>query len=117
MLPMALGVLAAIVVFASLVVGFTAAVNATQTRFHQQVITLPDILPKDSLKMYDKHGTSIYQAIDQGPLVTFWSTGHAQDDELGEHRDRVCRRCRRGRSESGTDSGSAPAGEGCVAAR
>ncbi len=70
MLPMALGVLAAIVVFASLVVGFTAAVNATQTRFHQQVITLPDILPKDSLKMYDKHGTPIYQAVDQGLQTT-----------------------------------------------
>src|SRR3989442_4519611 len=70
LLPMDLGVLAAIVVFASLVVGFTAAVNATQTRFHQQVITLPDILPKDSLKMYDKHGTSIYQAIDQGLQTT-----------------------------------------------
>src|SRR6266536_2085948 len=40
MMPMALAVLGAIVVYASLVVSFTAALNGTQTGFHQQTITL-----------------------------------------------------------------------------
>lgn len=66
MLPMALGALAIVVVLAALLVGLTAAVEATNMRYQQDVTTLADILPKDSLKMYDMHGTMIYQMVDQG---------------------------------------------------
>lgn len=66
MLPLALISLALLVVLGSVFVGFTAVVEATQQRYQQQVTTLEDILPKDSLKMYDAHGTLIYQMLDQG---------------------------------------------------
>src|SRR5215470_4015730 len=55
MLPMALGGLAFIVVLASIFVGVTAIVQATQERFQQKMTTLADIIPRDSLKMYDMH--------------------------------------------------------------
>ena len=70
MLPLAFGSLIVIVVLASVLVALTAVVGATQQRYQQQVITLSDILPKDSLKMYDSHGTLLYQAIDQGLQTT-----------------------------------------------
>ena len=70
MLPLAFGSLIVIIVLASVLVTLTAVVGATQQRYQQQVTTLSDILPKDSLKMYDSHGTTIYQAIDQGLQTT-----------------------------------------------
>ncbi len=66
MLPLAFGSLIFIVVLASVLVTVTAVVGATQQRYNQQVTTLFDILPKDSLKAYDSHGTLLYQMIDQG---------------------------------------------------
>ncbi|GAC1404758.1 MAG: hypothetical protein NVS4B12_22150 [Ktedonobacteraceae bacterium] len=66
MLPLAFGALIVVVVLASVLVTLTAVVGATQQRYQQQVTTLYDILPKDSLKAYDLHGTLLYQAIDQG---------------------------------------------------
>src|SRR5436309_6080585 len=65
MLPLALAALIVVVVLASLLVTISAAVEATQERYQQQVVTLADILPKDSLKMYEKHGTLIYSMVDQ----------------------------------------------------
>ncbi|HLH62034.1 MAG TPA: transglycosylase domain-containing protein [Ktedonobacteraceae bacterium] len=70
MLPMAFIALLIMVLVTGLMVGLTAAVEATQQRYSQQVITLEDILPKDSLKMYDEHGTMIYQMVDQGLQTT-----------------------------------------------
>jgi membrane peptidoglycan carboxypeptidase len=66
MLPMALTTFLIMVLVAGLLVGITAAVQATQRRYAQQVTTLQDILPKDSLKMYDASGTMIYQMVDSG---------------------------------------------------
>jgi penicillin-binding protein 1A len=70
MLPLAFGSLIVIVVLATVLVTLTAVVGATQQRYQQQVTTLNDILPKDSLKMYDSHGTMLYQAVDQGLQTT-----------------------------------------------
>ncbi|HCF86730.1 MAG TPA: hypothetical protein DEV72_16210, partial [Ktedonobacter sp.] len=69
-LPMAFGVLVIVVAVASFLVTLTAAVEATQTRYQPEVTTLAAILPKDSLKMYDQHGTLIYQIADQGLQTT-----------------------------------------------
>jgi len=66
LLQLALGVLAASTALASIFLGFTEVAVATQERYQQQVLTLADILPGDSLKMYDMHGTLIYQMLDQG---------------------------------------------------
>lgn len=65
-LPLALGSLIIVIVLASTLVTISAAVQATQQRFNSQVTTLADILPQDSLKMYDSKGVMLYQAIDQG---------------------------------------------------
>lgn len=70
MLPMALGTLAVMIILASVLIGAVAIVEATYQRFDTQVTTLEDILPKDSLKMYDEHGTMIYQMVDQGLQTT-----------------------------------------------
>src|SRR5438067_3796423 len=70
MLPLAFGSLIVIDVLATVLVAFSSAVMATQERYQQQVTTLADILPKDNLKMYDKHGTMIYQMTDQGLQTT-----------------------------------------------
>ncbi|MEO8971073.1 MAG: transglycosylase domain-containing protein [Ktedonobacteraceae bacterium] len=70
MLPLAFGSLLVVVVLASLLVGFTAVVEATQQRYQQQIVTLADILPQDSLKMYDEHGTMIFQMANQGLQTT-----------------------------------------------
>ncbi len=70
MLPLAFGSLLVVVILASLLVGFTAAVEATQQRYQQQIVTLADILPKDSLKMYDSQGSLLYQMTDQGLQTT-----------------------------------------------
>lgn len=70
MVPMALGALAFLVVLASILVSLTAVVEATQERYQQKATTLADIIPKDSLKMYDMHGTLIYQMLDQGMQTT-----------------------------------------------
>jgi hypothetical protein len=66
MLPMALGALVIMIVVAGILVTLTAVVAATQLRFQQDVTTLADILPGDSLKMYDMHGTLIYQMVSKG---------------------------------------------------
>ncbi len=70
MLPMAIGMLVIMLVLASMFVSLTAVVEATHERYQQEVTTLADILPKDSLKMYDTHGTLIYQMLDQGMQTT-----------------------------------------------
>lgn len=69
-MPLAMGSLVVVVVLAGVLIGFTSAVAATQQRYGQQVTTLADILPGDSLKMYDAQGTLIYQMIDQGLQTT-----------------------------------------------
>ncbi len=66
MLPMAIGTLVMILVLATILVSLAAVVEATQERHQQEVTTLADILPKDSLKMYDNQGTLIYQMLDHG---------------------------------------------------
>lgn len=70
MLPMAIGTLVVMLVLGTLLVGLTAAVEATQERYGQDTTTLADILPKDSLKMYDANGTLIYQMVSQGLQTT-----------------------------------------------
>ncbi len=70
MLPMAFGAMIFVLISATILISMTAIINATQQRYGQQVTTLEDILPKDSLKMYDAHGTLIYQMLNQGLQTT-----------------------------------------------
>lgn len=66
LLPMAMGTLALLLVLASSLVVYTAFATAVDQHYQPAIITLADILPGDSLRMYDEHGTLIYQAVDQG---------------------------------------------------
>ena len=70
MLPMALGTFIVFLVMSSILVGAVALINATQQRFGSDVVTLQDILPRDSLKMYDDHGDMVYQMISDGLQTT-----------------------------------------------
>jgi hypothetical protein len=70
MLPMALCVLAIMVALTGLLITLTAAVEATNLHYQSDIVTLADILPGDSLKMYDEHNTLIYQMVDQGLQTT-----------------------------------------------
>ncbi|MGH2506269.1 MAG: transglycosylase domain-containing protein, partial [Ktedonobacteraceae bacterium] len=70
MLPMAIGALLVFLIMSTVLVGAVALVNATQLRFGSDVVTLEDILPKDSLKMYDDRGTLMYQIVKDGMQTT-----------------------------------------------
>jgi membrane peptidoglycan carboxypeptidase len=70
MLPIACVILALVVVTGSLLVGYTSISAAVGMRYQGDIATLADILPKDSLRMYDAHGTLIYEAVDQGLQIS-----------------------------------------------
>ncbi len=65
-MPVALGILTVVVAVAGFLVTYSAMSQAVNQRYRQDVVTLADILPRDNLKMYDEHGTMIYQMTDQG---------------------------------------------------
>jgi len=66
LMPMALSTLALLIVTGTLFLAYTALASSVNQRYQKQVTTLADLLPKDSLRMYDEHGTLIYTAVDQG---------------------------------------------------
>lgn len=66
LMPMAISTLALIFLVGSFFVIYTAFATAVNQRYQQDIVTLESLLPKDSLRMYDAHGTQIYEAIDQG---------------------------------------------------
>ncbi|HEY3993165.1 MAG TPA: transglycosylase domain-containing protein [Ktedonobacteraceae bacterium] len=66
LMPMAVSTLALLFLVGSFFVIYTAFATAVNQRYQGEIVTLATILPKDSLRMYDEHGTLIYEAIDQG---------------------------------------------------
>lgn len=66
LMPLALGVLVLLFVTASTLLVYTAFATAVNQHYQSDLVTLADILPGDSLRIYDEHGTLIYQATDQG---------------------------------------------------
>ncbi|HLI70465.1 MAG TPA: transglycosylase domain-containing protein [Ktedonobacteraceae bacterium] len=66
LLPMALIALVIVLLMSGVLVGAVALMNATQQRYGADVVTLADILPGDSLKLYDRHGTLFYQMTNEG---------------------------------------------------
>ena len=70
MLPIAFVILALVVAVGSLLVGYTGLTEAVGLRYQGAITTIADILPKDSLRMYDAHGTPIYEAVDQGLQIS-----------------------------------------------
>jgi membrane peptidoglycan carboxypeptidase len=70
LLPMAVVALIIFLIMSTVLVGAVALVNATQERFGTSIVTLYDILPKDSLKMYDDHNQLMYQMTKNGLQTT-----------------------------------------------
>jgi membrane peptidoglycan carboxypeptidase len=66
MLPLSCAVLALIVLTGSFFVIYTAFATSVNQHYQGDIATLTDLLPKDSLKMYDEEGQLIYESTDQG---------------------------------------------------
>src|SRR5436305_1174520 len=64
--PMAIFVMAFVIIATTIMTTYIAIQASTDQHFGQKMTTLPDILPKDSLKIYDSQGVLLYQSIDQG---------------------------------------------------
>ena len=70
LMPMAVVSLVIFLIMSTVLVGAVALVNATQERFGTDIVTLQDILPKDSLKMYDDQNKLMYQMTKNGLQTT-----------------------------------------------
>ncbi len=70
LMHMVLGTISLFLVVAIVFVTVLGFVQATQQRFSKDVVTLEDILPKDSLRAYDESGQQIYLATDQSMQVS-----------------------------------------------
>lgn len=66
LLSTALLALLFLLLLSTILVGVIGLTSITQKRLGAELVTLQDILPGDSLKMYDRHGTLIYQMTQKG---------------------------------------------------
>ncbi len=67
---MAFGTMIVFLIAMTFLVTLSTLATSTEQRYSQQITTLQDILPKDSLKVYDQQGNLLYQAVDQGLQTT-----------------------------------------------
>jgi penicillin-binding protein 1A len=67
---LAIGVFTLMVVSSIAFATFASFIGATQQRFGNEVPRLEDVLPGDSLRLYDMHGQQIYEATDQGLQIS-----------------------------------------------
>jgi membrane peptidoglycan carboxypeptidase len=70
LLPLAFAVLTVLVAAGGFFVGYGALSAAVDQHYQSDIVTLADILPQDSLRMYDASGGQIYEAVDQGLQVS-----------------------------------------------
>src|SRR5258706_7694438 len=70
MLPLCFFILTLIIAAASFFAGYSAFAGAVNQHYQGAIASLVDILPGDSLRMYDEHGTMIYEALDQGLQIS-----------------------------------------------
>jgi membrane peptidoglycan carboxypeptidase len=70
MLPVCFFILTLIITAASFFAGYSAFAGAVNQRYQGDIASLVNILPGDSLRMYDEHGTMIYEALDQGLQIS-----------------------------------------------
>ena len=67
---LALGMLTLIVISSIAFATVVSFIGATQQRFGDDVVRFEDMLPGDSLRLYDMHGQLIYEATDQGLQIS-----------------------------------------------
>ncbi|MGB8345460.1 MAG: transglycosylase domain-containing protein, partial [Ktedonobacteraceae bacterium] len=70
LLPLAFAILTVMVAAGGFFAGYAALSAAVDQRYQGAIVTLADILPKDSLRMYDANGAQIYEAVDQGLQIS-----------------------------------------------
>lgn len=70
LLPLCFFMIMLLIVAASFFAGYSSFASAVNQHYQGAVASLVDILPGDSLRMYDEHGTMIYEAVDQGLQVS-----------------------------------------------
>ena len=70
LLPLAFALLAFMVAAGSFLVGYSALAMAVDQHYQGDIVRLTDILPKDSLRMYDEHRTMIYEAVEHGLQIS-----------------------------------------------
>lgn len=70
MLPLCFFMLMLIIAAASFFAGYSSFAGAVNEHYQGTIASLLDILPGDSLRMYDEHGTMIYEALDQGLQIS-----------------------------------------------
>ena len=70
LVPMAVSTLSLLFVVGSFLIVYAALATAVNEHYQSSVIGLADVLPQDSLRMYDKYGTQIYEAVDNGLQVS-----------------------------------------------
>jgi membrane peptidoglycan carboxypeptidase len=70
LLPLAFSTLSFLFVVGSFFVVYTALATAVNEHYQTSIVRLSDIIPQDSLRMYDKHGTQIYEAVDNGLQIS-----------------------------------------------
>lgn len=70
LLPLAFAVLTVLIAGGGFFAGYAALSTAVDQHYQGDIVTLTDILPKDSLRMYDASGGQIYEAVDQGLQVS-----------------------------------------------
>src|SRR5579872_5769382 len=61
LLPLAFAILTVLIAAGGFFAGYAALSQAVDQRYQGDIVTLADILPKDSLRMYDASGGQIYE--------------------------------------------------------
>src|SRR5579875_1831151 len=69
-MPLSLAIIIVAALAGGLFAGYNSFANAVNEHYQGEIATLVDLLPGDSLRMYDEHGTLIYEAVDQGLQVS-----------------------------------------------
>lgn len=70
LLPLAFALLTFLIAGGSMFVGYSSFALAVDQRYQGAIVGLADLLPKDSLRMYDAYGTLIYEAVDRGLQIS-----------------------------------------------
>lgn len=70
LMPLALSTLTLLILVGTFFVVYSAFATAVNQRYQQDIVTLGDLLPGDSLRMYDDQGTLIYEAVDEGLQIS-----------------------------------------------
>src|SRR5579883_2704588 len=70
MMPLSFAMIIVAALAGGFFAGYNSFTNAVNEHYQGKIATLVDLLPGDSLRMYDEHDILIYEAVDQGLQVS-----------------------------------------------